>query len=216
MIEAQILVLAKEPRPGHVKTRLCPPLTPDQAARVAGAAIGDTLDAVRSLDVAARVLVLDGSAAALDTSGFDVQSQGAGGLDRRLAEAFDTAYDTRPLPLLLIGMDTPQVTARQLHEALQVLLADGTDAVLGLAQDGGWWALGLRRPDAGLLVGVPMSSDVTGQRQQERLDAAGLRTRALPVLRDIDDVEDLRAAAVTSPSRRVAAVVAELLSGSAA
>ena len=57
VLPVQLLVLAKEPVAGRVKTRLCPPLTPEQSAQVAAAALADTLDAVRSTPVAARVLV---------------------------------------------------------------------------------------------------------------------------------------------------------------
>ena len=206
VLEAQIVVLAKEPRPGRVKTRLTPPLTPQQAADVAAAALHDTLDAVRATPVAHRLLVLDGSADRLDTTSFGVHPQSAGGLDVRLAAAFRTAYDANPLPTLLVGMDTPQLTPALLTDVLELLLA-GTGAVLGAAQDGGWWALGLHRPDDRLLVGVPMSSPDTGRHQRQRLDEAGLTVADLPVLRDIDEVADLLAVAELIPTGRLAGVV---------
>lgn len=214
MLEAQIVVLAKEPWPGRVKTRLIPALSGMQAAGIAEAALLDTLDAVRATDVAARVLVLDGSPAALPTTGFSVHPQIEGGLDERIAAAFATAYDARPLPILLVGMDTPQVTPELLSSAVSLLLSPAADAVLGLAEDGGWWAMGLRRPDDTLLHGVPMSSAETGRCQSERLSAAGLRWHALPVLRDIDEVEDLQAVALLAPGGRVARRTAEILTGS--
>ena len=213
MQQAQILVLAKEPRPGAVKTRLCPPLTPEEAAQVASAALHDTLDAVRAVGLPV-VLVLDGSPGSIDTTGLTVQGQVPGGLDVRLAAAFRGAFEQRPLPMLLVGMDTPQVTRDLLADAVDRLLSPRTDAVLGLAEDGGWWALGLRRPDDALLLGVPMSSDTTGRIQTERLDAAGLRRDDLPVLRDIDQLDDLLAAAAAAPGSRTARLVTTLLTGS--
>jgi uncharacterized protein len=203
-LPVQLLVLAKAPVAGRVKTRLCPPLAPAQAADVAAAAIADTLDAVRATNVSRRVLVVDGD---LDAPGFDRLEQRGAGLDERLAAAFD---DVDPLlPALLVGMDTPQVTAALLTAAVHELLAG--DAVLGPAVDGGWWALGLREPDGGLLRGVPTSRDDTGERQLARLRAAGRTVHLLPTLTDVDTADDALAVAAEAPHGRFAAVVTALL-----
>jgi glycosyltransferase A (GT-A) superfamily protein (DUF2064 family) len=205
--DVSLLVVAKAPVAGSVKTRLCPPLTPQQAAAVAAAAIEDTLDAVRTVDVAERVLVVEGD---LRADGFTRVPQVAGPFDVRLAAAFDDAAG-RGRPALLIGMDTPQVTPELLELACAALLGGGTDAVLGLAEDGGWWALGLVHPDGALLRGVPTSLDDTGDRQAERLRGAGLRVHDLPVLRDVDTADDARAVAADAPSTRFAAALASAL-----
>lgn len=200
-----LLVVAKPPVPGRVKTRLCPPLTHAQAADVAAAALDDTLDAVRGLDVAARVLVADG---ALSADGFEVVQQVGGPFDVRLAAAFDDAA-RRGRPALLVGMDTPQLTTALLRQCLAAL-ASG-EAVLGAAEDGGWWALGLARPDGALLRGVPTSRDDTGARQARRLREAGLTVHPLPVLRDVDTVDDALAVAAAAPTTRFSAVLASVL-----
>ena len=102
----QLLVLAKEPVPGRVKTRLCPPLDAARRRRAsAQAALEDTLDVVRAVPAERRVLVLDGR---YDAPGFDVVPQRGGPMDERLAAAFD---DCAGSPALLVGMDTPQLTA---------------------------------------------------------------------------------------------------------
>ena len=147
-----LLVIAKEPRPGRVKTRLTPPFTPEEAAGLAEASLADTLHAVAATPATRRVLVLDGAPGPWLPPGFDVVAQCAGGLDERLAEAFAGCAG----PALLIGMDTPQVTP----ELLTVDFAD-CDAWFGPAQDGGFWALGLACPDPALLRGVPMSTPMT-------------------------------------------------------
>lgn len=202
-MDVQVLVLAKQPVAGRVKTRLCPPLTHEGAARVAEAALLDTLDAVRAVDVARRVLVLDGTYAA---DGFEVQPQVDGDMDVRLGAAFDGCG---PTATLLIGMDTPQVTPALLREAVAALREHR--AVLGLAPDGGWWALGLQQPDGALLRGVPTSRDDTGALQHQRLHDAGLDVHLLPELRDVDTVEDARLAAALAPEGRFArALAAEL------
>lgn len=202
-IQVQVLVLAKAPVPGRVKTRLCPPLTHDGAARVAAAALEDTLDAVRAVAVARRVLVLDGS---YDAAGFQIQPQRGGPMPDRLATAFDDCGD---LPALLVGMDTPQLTPALLQQAVEALRRHA--AVLGLASDGGWWALGLQRPDGALLRDVPTSRDDTGARQLDRLRRAGLDPYLLPELRDVDTADDARAVAALALGGRFAAAVRELL-----
>ncbi len=209
MTAAQVLVLAKQPVAGLVKTRLTPPLTPDQAAAIAHAALEDTLDAVRRTEVDHRVLVLDG---VFDAPGFVVHEQVPGPLDVRLAAAFDEAWKDHTVPLLLVGMDTPQVTEVLIERALACLLSPGVDAVLGLAEDGGWWCLGLRRPQPHLVRGVVTSRDDTGAVQRRRLLDAGLTLVDLPVLRDVDTVADLRHVAELAPEGRFARVVREVLS----
>ncbi|MCT9077105.1 TIGR04282 family arsenosugar biosynthesis glycosyltransferase [Streptomyces fulvoviolaceus] len=191
-----LLVIAKEPLPGRVKTRLTPPFTPREAAALAEAALTDSLLAVAATPATRRVLVLDGTPGPWLPPGFDVVRQCAGGLDARLADAF-AACDG---PALLIGMDTPQVTP----ELLTVDFTD-CDAYFGPAEDGGFWALGLADPDPALLRGVPMSTPVTGAVQRERLVGAGLRVRDLPRLRDVDTAADAHAVAALAPYGRFAA-----------
>jgi rSAM/selenodomain-associated transferase 1 len=209
--QVHLIVLAKEPLPGRSKTRLSPALTPDDAARVARAALLDTLAAVAATPAAHRTVVLDGSPAGWLPAGFDVVQQVAGSLNDRLDAAFRTAFARHPLPMLLIGMDTPQVTPPLLVAAIDALLGTENDAVLGHATDGGWWALGLRHPHDHVFDGVPMSTDLAGAAQQLSLDLLGLRTAVLPELRDIDHVEDLvDVATLMSPASRLAALVPTL------
>ncbi|MFI5683513.1 DUF2064 domain-containing protein [Streptomyces sp. NPDC051636] len=196
-----LLVIAKEPRPGRVKTRLTPPFTPREAARLAEAALADTLDSVAAAPAGRRVLVLDGEPGPWLPPGFDVVPQCAGGLDERLAAAFAGCDG----PALLIGMDTPQVTPELLTVGF-----DDCDAWFGPAEDGGFWALGLAEPDPRLLRGVPMSTPVTGAVQRARLVTAGLRVRDLPRLRDVDTAADAHAVAARAPHGRFAAHLARL------
>ncbi|WP_427165647.1 TIGR04282 family arsenosugar biosynthesis glycosyltransferase [Streptomyces sp. C1-1] len=189
-----LLVIAKEPRPGRVKTRLTPPFTPREAAGLAEAALADTLDVVARTPARRRLLVLEGAPGPWLPPGFEVVRQCAGGLDERLAAAFAHCDG----PALLIGMDTPQVTP-----ALLAVDFAGCDAYFGPAADGGFWALGLAEPDPGLLRGVPMSTPLTGAAQRARL--TGLRVRDLPELRDVDTADDARLVASAAPHGRFAA-----------
>jgi rSAM/selenodomain-associated transferase 1 len=185
-----LLVIAKAPVAGRVKTRLCPPCSPDEAAALAAAALADTLAAAtQAVRPSRRVLVLDGDPGDWVPEGFDVLAQRGDGLAERLGAAFADVGG----PGLLIGMDTPQVTAALLDAGIAAL--DGADAVLGLARDGGYWAIGLRRPDAAVFRDVPMSAADTGAVQRARLAALRLRTASLPRLRDVDTIADAHAVA---------------------
>jgi len=190
------VVIAKAPVAGLVKTRLCPPLDEQQAAAVAQAALTDTLATVMATRAARRVLVLDGEPGDWLPDGLELVRQREGNLAARLADAFVDVGE----PALLIGMDTPQLTPALLGRGLDLLAAPDSDSVIGLTPDGGYWAIGLRRPDRRVFVGVPMSTSSTGSMQLRRMHELGLRPRALPRLRDVDRFRDAVAVAAIAPA----------------
>jgi rSAM/selenodomain-associated transferase 1 len=199
-VRVTLIVIAKEPVPGRVKTRLTPPFTPVQAAALAEAALTDTLNAVGATPARRRVLALAGEPGPWLPDGFEVIPQRGGGLDERLAACFDDAYQGEPM--VLIGMDTPQVTPALLSAAAQELTT--ADAVFGPAADGGFWLLGLREPDPALLLGVPMSVPETGAAQLVRLRDAGLSVAEVPELTDVDTITSARQVAGVAPATRFA------------
>jgi glycosyltransferase A (GT-A) superfamily protein (DUF2064 family) len=194
-----VLVMAKAPVAGRVKTRLCPPCTPQEAADVAEAALADTLEAVGACGAGRRIVALDGAPGPWLPAGFEVVAQVDGPFDRRLAAAWAAAGG----PGVQIGMDTPQVTAGLLDDALTTL--DSSSAALGLAVDGGWWAIGLRRPEARVFLDVPMSTSGTGAAQMARLRELGLDVSVLPSLVDLDTFADLPAVIESGSAIRTAA-----------
>jgi uncharacterized protein len=249
-----LIVLAKAPVAGRVKTRLCPPLSGEQAAEIALAALQDTLRAVAAIEVDHRILVLDGEPGDWVPEGFSVLPQKTGLLDQRLIDAFADAFahvglmsvgsgaggaggantgGTNDLPTadragsadsdeisskqfvrgsggigvgrgepcVLIAMDTPQVHPRQLSEAL-ALLADA-DSVIGMAEDGGFWLIGLNAPDPEVFRDIPMSVDFTGAAQLDRLASLGHHIVTVEKLRDIDTFADLDAVAAEFPQLAV-------------
>ena len=201
-----LAVIAKAPVAGRVKTRLCPPCTPQQAAALAAAALSDTLAALAATPTHRRVLVLDGEPGTWVPEGFEIIPQRGDGLAERLADAFATIGE----PTLLVGMDTPQVTAQMLIEATALLRIEGVDAVQGDADDGGYWAIGLQRPDPDAFADVPMSVDHTGAAQRARLAELGLTVADLPALHDVDTFEDAVAVAGQAPDSRFAAALRAL------
>jgi glycosyltransferase A (GT-A) superfamily protein (DUF2064 family) len=220
-----VVVLAKAPVPGRVKTRLCPPLHPAQAADLAAAALLDSLDAAAAVPGGRVVAVLTGDlraaarypdlVAALD--GMPVLAQRGDSLGRRIAAAFrDVGAQFPGAATLQIGMDTPQAGSVLPGAAARLHRGD-VDAVLGLAPDGGWWALGLHDPAAAdLIADVPTSSADTGERTLAALRAAGLRVALLPELTDVDLFDDAVAVAAAAPGTRFAAAVQGLVPSPAA
>lgn len=215
---AAVIVLAKAPESGKVKTRLCPPATAGQAADLAAAALLDTLDAAAAVPRADTVVALAGSLGRAVRSrelrsalrATPTPAQRGRTLGERIAAAHhDTAERFPGRPTLQLGMDTPQVDGLLLDECLDRLCRNDLDAALGIATDGGWWALGLRDPGlAGLVAPVPTSRSDTGERTLAALRAGGLRVGLLPELTDVDTAADAVAVAAARPGTRFAAAVA--------
>lgn len=196
---ASVVVIAKNPLPGRVKTRLMPAFTAQEAATLAAAAIEDTLDVASSVVSRNRVLLFDGDATGWLRNGWTLVPQCSGALDDRLAQGFDALP---PGPALLVGMDTPQLHVDHLafdHESF--------DACIGPARDGGFWALGFRDPRqaAATIRGVRMSTDHTGRDQLCRLRKAGMAVQILPTLSDVDTATEAAEVAGECPDSRFAA-----------
>ncbi len=212
------LIVAKAPVPGLAKTRLAATLGDDAAADIAAAALLDTLEAVAAADFSTRIVALTGDLARASRrdeleaalASYIVVGQRGDGFAERLVHAHE---DAAGRPVFQIGMDTPQVTP-ELLTASATALADAVGSsggsVLGLAEDGGWWGLGIAEPSlARGLLDVPMSTPDTGAKTMAALEGLGARVRMLPVLRDVDHASDLHPVAdeCASESRFRAAVM---------
>jgi glycosyltransferase A (GT-A) superfamily protein (DUF2064 family) len=216
MTQVCLLVVAKAPVPGLAKTRLAATLGDQAAADIAAAALLDTLDAVADTPAASRVVALTGNLDDAKRAGeirsrladFTVIPQRGDGLADRLANAHIDAG--RGLPIVQIGMDTPQVDSRRLVRCARRL--DDHDAVLGLALDGGWWVLGVRdAAKAACLRDVPMSAPDTGALTLAALQGTGLQVALTDDLVDVDTIADVGpvrdACAPTSRFHRITATV---------
>jgi uncharacterized protein len=198
-IAVTVLVVAKAPVPGLAKTRLAASVGDAAAADIAAAALLDTLDAVARAPVAVRIVAMTGELTAASRSAeiadrlgdFTVIDQRGDDFAERLANAHVDAARVGGLPVLQIGMDTPQVTAELLAQCADALV--GAEAVLGLARDGGWWVLGVAEPEsAECLRSVPMSTPATGAVTLAALRDTGLDVRLLTELADVDTVDDVQ------------------------
>lgn len=196
VLPVTLLVVAKAPEPGKAKTRLAATVGDRLAAEIAAAALLDTLDAVVAAPVAARVVAFTGdlgrAACAAEIrqrlESFTVIAQRGDQFADRLANAHADSADG--YPVLQIGMDTPQVTAELLSGCARELL--DAPAVLGLAHDGGWWALGVAEPAmAECLRAVPMSRADTGELTLQALRRSGVEVTRVQPLADVDVVDDV-------------------------
>ncbi len=197
-IPANVLVMAKAPVAGRVKTRLGQDIGMDSAADLAAAALLDTIDACAAYAPGGCYLALEGSLG--DASrGDEISARLASWTvfpqrGASFAERLVNAHTCVPGPLVQVGMDTPQATAQDL-EAVVVGL-ESADAVLAAAEDGGWWALALRNAQkSACLIDVPMSTPNTWRDTRAALVAAGLRVGPGEVLRDVDTIADAQAVA---------------------
>lgn len=198
-----IAVIAKAPRPGHVKTRLQALLQPDEAARLGAAFLQDTLDnlvlAAARAPIASFVAYAPaGQEARFDgllpphvelmlADGADGEAPGVEGFGRVLLHTTRALLARGYGAACVLGADSPTVPTAELVRAATLLLGGAADAVLGAAEDGGYWCLGLTRPHARAYADIAWSSATVADATRARLAEAGLRTGELATWYDIDD-----------------------------
>ena len=204
---AALVILAKAPIPGEVKTRLCPPLTPDEAATLHGSFVLDMLERSKTA-VAKLKLPLDRYLACAPSSAlvfFKImeERQGVTLIDQigddpgeHLQHVFETMFEKRYQRVLIVGTDVPSLPLDYYTQALALL--EKNDLVLGPALDGGYYLIGLKRTVPELFIGIPWSTERVLAMTQEKAMTLGLTTALLPPWRDVDTIEDLKALIETS------------------
>jgi rSAM/selenodomain-associated transferase 1 len=189
-----LVVFAKQPVPGQVKTRLCPPFTPEEAAGFYAAMLADVLDATlaacRGLGLEAVLAVHPAEAAlALPAPpGLRREPQQGKDLGARMEHALARELGAGRRPVLLRGSDSPTLGADTLAAALAAL--ERTDLVICPDRDGGYNLVGLARPAPGLFA-HPMSTASVLADTLARARAGGLTHTALPAGFDLDTAADL-------------------------
>jgi uncharacterized protein len=210
-----LVVIAKEPVPGAVKTRLAPILGADGAAQVAAAMLADTVAAMAQVDAEPWVCFAPSDARrrmARLAPGCGLLAQVQGDLGDRLAACFAALLGGGAQRVVIVGADTPHVPGATYEAAFALL--NQVDVVLGPAADGGYYLVGAKAAHPELFVGVPMGTDAVFRVTVERAIGRRLRVGTVPMLRDLDRLEDLRAALAAGEldgSPRTRLVVADLL-----
>ena len=207
MTGTAVVVFAKAPRPGAVKTRLCPPLSPAAAARLYRCFLLDTLDGVRALAGVTPVIAYAPRRARalfaarhpgvrlLPQVGSDLGARMAGVFQRLFARGFDA--------VVIIGSNSPTLPRRHLRSAIRIL--GGADGVIGPSADGGYYLIGLRAPCPTLFAGVPWSTNRVLAVTLCRARRTGRRLRRLPAWYDVDTPDDLRRLAAELRATRTSA-----------
>jgi rSAM/selenodomain-associated transferase 1 len=206
-----VLVMAKAPRAGSVKTRLEPLLGPDGCARLQRALIEAVTAWAADVSPGGAYLAFEGPEHELRphiADGVRGFADTRGDLGDRLAAATAHVFRERSEPLLVVGTDMPVLTRAHAREA-EAVLRGGADVAFGPAVDGGYWMVGLARPAPDVFeLGGDWGSAAVLERSLERCAAAGLRAELLGTQRDLDDAADARALA---GHPRLPPAVAEIL-----
>ncbi|HEY5657442.1 MAG TPA: TIGR04282 family arsenosugar biosynthesis glycosyltransferase [Myxococcota bacterium] len=192
-----LVVLAKQPRAGQVKTRMTPPLTPEQAAALYGCLLRDILEASAAIaeacDLEPVLAVQPASACAelaeLCPASFRVVAQRGADLGERMERAAREAEAAGRAPILLRGSDSPTLDATSVHAALDALRTH--ELAVCPDRDGGYNLVGLCRAAPGLFA-HPMSTRSALEDTLANARRLGWRTAVLPARFDLDRVEDLR------------------------
>jgi len=191
-----LIIFAKAPIPGEVKTRLCPPLDHDEAASLHGSLVLDAIERTKGLqgislyvagtpDLAHPFFkVLEGR------YGARLLLQRGPDLGARMRQAMQDAFDQGTQAVILTGTDLPTLPRAHLQQALT--LVKGHDVVLGPTADGGYYLIGLRKMMPALFDGIAWSTASVFAETKKKIEAAGLSLGLLPECRDVDTLDDLK------------------------
>jgi len=191
-----LIVFAKAPIPGEVKTRLCPPLDPDEAASLHGTLVLDTVERAKGLAGASLYVagapdlahpffkVLEGR------YGAKLLAQRGPDLGARMKWAMQDAFEQGAEDVLLTGTDLPTLPRARLMESLTLIKKH--DVVLGPTADGGYYLIGLRKMVPALFEGIAWSTAEVFADTKKKIEDAGLSLGLLPECRDLDTLEDLK------------------------
>jgi hypothetical protein len=195
-------IFAKAPVPGQVKTRLCPPLTPDEAATLHGSFVLDTIERTKAA-VGKLKLDMDRYLACAPSSdhvffkimeerqGVKLIDQVGDDLGARMHHVVETMFSRGYRQTIIIGTDVPTVPLEYLRQALTLL--EDHDLTIGPALDGGYYLIGMNKPMPELFMDIPWSTDQVLRLTQEKAVVHGLKTALLERWRDVDTLDDLEA-----------------------
>jgi len=190
-----LAVMAKAPRPGKVKTRLSPPLTPEEAAELNACFLRDTIanlgDAIQA---APAEWVISYTPVGEETAFRGILTEGAlllpqrgDGFGERLLHSAQDLFACGFSAVCLIDSDSPTVPTQQFVTAANLLLAPQRTAVIGPSEDGGYYLIGLQTPDSRLFEDIAWSTEFVTQQTLERAAEIGCAVHLLHEWYDVDD-----------------------------
>ncbi len=190
-----LIVMGKVPRPGRVKTRLCPPLSPGDAATLYACMLADTASEMAALRRVRRYLFLDppeesGSLRVPPAEAFERLPQRGKNLGERMANAAKIAFRDGARAVAIVGADCPSLSAGKVRRTFREL-RDGAGVVFGPSADGGFYLAGMTSPDSRIFRGIPWSTPTVLADVARRCRACGTPFAFLPPERDVDVFDDL-------------------------
>ncbi|SNB47926.1 TIGR04282 family arsenosugar biosynthesis glycosyltransferase [Geobacter sp. DSM 9736] len=194
-MKESLIIFAKHPRPGRVKTRLTPALLPEEAAELYRCMLLDTLELVKPMR-RQSVLFFEPDIDACSyfeevAPELERMAQRGKDLGERMEDAFRQIFDRGSMAAAIIGTDSPHLPRHYLEEAFLLLKDDAVDAVFGPATDGGYYLLAMKTLHRELFCGIAWSSSSVLKKTIEKATAAGIRFALLPEWHDLDTAEDL-------------------------
>ncbi len=195
-----LVIFGKAPIPGQVKTRLCPPLTADEAATLQGSLVLDVVERARAAAKSAQYDMVFACSPSHehvffkvleDRQGLRLLDQVGDDLGARMHRTFQELFDRGYKQVVVVGTDVPTLPGSTFAAAFRAL--KDHDLVLGPALDGGYYLIGLKRPAPDLFAGIPWSADQVVALTRKKAEGLGLKTALLPSYRDLDRLEDLQA-----------------------
>ncbi|NEP12658.1 MAG: glycosyltransferase [Symploca sp. SIO2C1] len=196
-MEERLIVFSRYPEPGKTKTRMIPALGAEGAAKLQRQLTEETLLQVRELatsrPLSVEVHFSGGTQQLMQAwlgNDFAYQPQTTGDLGKRMSSAFAASFAAGMTGVVIIGIDCPDLKAELMAQALEAL--EQCDLVLGPAEDGGYYLIGLKRMIAELFVGISWGTSQVRQQTVEIAKKLDLAIAFLPLLNDIDRPEDLK------------------------
>jgi uncharacterized protein len=194
--QVAVAIMAKAPRPGAVKTRLCPPLVAAEAAALYRCFLLDKIAAVRALVDAQPVLAYTPDEARAEFAAlapdFALVPQRGPDLGARLHATLAGLLAAGHCGAIAVDSDTPTLPREFLQQAVDCLTRPGPDVVLGPTEDGGYYLIGVRAAHQALFDAVPWSTSAVLEITLRQAAAAGLKAVCLPAWFDVDTPDDLR------------------------
>jgi len=189
-----LAVMLKAPAPGAVKTRMVPPLTPEQAAGLYECLVKDTLASLvplKGVDIYAACLGSISSVAALVPEGVEAFEQGGEGLGERMLDVLKKLFERGYARCAVVGSDLPDLPAQYVLDAF-ALIEGGENFVLGPAEDGGYYLAAADAPYEPVFTSIRYSTPTVLERTLERAEENSIKTALVSPWHDIDTIEDLR------------------------
>lgn len=192
----RLVVVAKAPVAGEVKTRLVPHFTAAEAADLFRCFLQDRIkemSRLKGIDLAVAFTPADAKTtfAGMAGNGFQLFAQEGENLGQRLSNIFIDQLALGYDAVSIIDSDTPDLPAAIVEQSFQILVSGEADAVYGPCDDGGYYLVGMRRPHPELFADIPWSTRSVLKITLERAHALGIKTKLLPGWNDLDTVEDL-------------------------